>query len=66
MGGEVFLGGKAGAFWERFQLEPLHRLTAVPLVLSGPLCRFGTSPHPRGESPLSEEAFEVDGEKCLI
>ena len=40
MGGEVFLGGKAGAFWD---ISP-----------------------PRGESPLSGEAFEVDGEKCLI
>ena len=35
--------------------EPLHRLTAVPLVLSGPLCPAGISP-PRGESPLSGEA----------
>ena len=40
VGGEVFLGGKAGAFWD---ISP-----------------------PRGESPLSGEAFEVDGEKCLI
>ena len=35
--------------------ESLHRLTAVPLVLSGPLCPAGISP-PRGESPLSGEA----------
>ena len=41
MGGEVFLGGKAGAFWERFQLEPLHRLTAVPLPFQGRLLRAG-------------------------
>ena len=34
----------------------LHRLTTVPLVLSGPLCPAGISP-PRGESPLSGEAF---------
>ena len=31
--------------------EPLHRLPAVPLVLSGSLCPAGISP-PRGESPL--------------
>ena len=36
--------------------EPLHRLAAVPLVLSGPLCPAGISP-PRGESPLSGEAY---------
>jgi len=30
--------------------------TAVPLVLSGPLCPAGISP-PRGESPLSGEAY---------
>ena len=40
---------------KRFTEEPLHRLTAVPLVLSGPLCPAGISP-PRGESPLSGEA----------
>ena len=39
-----------------FMWKPLHRLTAVPLVLSGPLCPAGISP-PRGESPLSGEAF---------
>ena len=38
-----------------FTKEPLHRLSAVPLVLSGPLCPLGISP-PRGESPLSGEA----------
>ena len=38
-----------------FMWKPLHRLTAVPLVLSGPLCPAGISP-PRGESPLSGEA----------
>ena len=41
---------------KRFTEEPLHRLTAVPLVLSGPFCPAGISP-PRGESPLSGEAF---------
>ena len=40
---------------KRFTEEPLHRLTAVPLVLSGPFCPAGISP-PRGESPLSGEA----------
>ena len=39
-----------------FMWKPLHRLTAVPLVLSGPLCPAGIS-SPRGESPLSGEAF---------
>ena len=36
--------------------ESLHRLAAVPLVLSGPLCPAGISP-PRGESPFSREAY---------
>ena len=36
---------------KRFYEKPLHRLTAVPLVLSGPLCPAGISP-PRGESPI--------------
>ena len=31
---------------------PLHRLAAVPLVLSGSLCPFGTSPHPVGSHPF--------------
>ena len=39
-----------------FTKKPLHRLTAVPLVLSGPLCPAGIS-SPRGESPLSGEAI---------
>ena len=33
---------------------PHHRLAAVPLVLSGPLCPFGTSPHPVGSHPFRE------------
>ena len=41
---------------QKIPQEPLHRLTAVPLVLSGPLCPAGISP-PRGESPLSGEAI---------
>ena len=49
--------------------EPLHRLTAVPLVLSGLLCPTGISP-PRGESPLSGEAiiktdFRKNSGKCF-
>ena len=39
------------AFRKRFQWEPLHHLAVVPLVLSGPLCPFGTSPHPVGSHP---------------
>ena len=35
-----------------FRWEPFHRLTAIPLVLSGPLCPFGTSPHPVGRHPF--------------
>ena len=41
--------GQDGNRWQ-------YRLTAVPLVLSGPLCPAGISP-PRGESPLSGEAI---------
>ena len=41
---------------KRFHEEPLHRLTTVPLVLSGPLCPAGISP-PRGESPEFPPAF---------
>ena len=41
---------------QKIPQEPLHRLTTVPLVLSGPLCPAGISP-PRGESPLSGEAY---------
>ena len=41
-----------------FTREPLHRLTAVPLVLSGSLCPAGISP-PRGESPLSGKAYAI-------
>ena len=41
-----------------FTEEPLHRLTAVPLVLSGPLCPAGISP-PRGESPLKGRLFQA-------
>ena len=36
--------------------ESFHRLAAIPLVLSGPLCPAGISP-PRGESPFSREAY---------
>ena len=42
---------------QKIPQEPLHRLTLVPLVLSGPLCPAGISP-PRGESPLSGEAIK--------
>ena len=35
-----------------WKVEPLHRLAAVPLVLSDPLCPFGTSPHPVGSHPF--------------
>ncbi len=45
---------------QKIPQEPLHRLTAVPLVLSGPLCPAGISP-PRGESPLSGEALLHSG-----
>ncbi len=45
--------------------EPFHRLTAVPLVLSGPLCPAGISP-PRGESPLSGKAWLVQALLCCI
>ena len=40
MGGEVFLG-ETGAFWERFTLEPLHRLAAVSFPFQGRLLRVG-------------------------
>ena len=35
-----------------FSWEPYHHLAMVPLVLSGPLCPFGTSPHPVGSHPF--------------
>ena len=43
---------------KRFTKKPLHRLPAVPLVLSGPLCPAGISP-PRGESPLKGRHFFI-------
>ena len=43
---------------KRFTKKPLHRLPAVSLVLSGPLCPAGIFP-PRGESPLKGRHFFI-------
>ena len=47
---------RCGLVWRG---EPLHHLAMVPLVLSGPLCPFGTSPHPVGSHPFQGRLLRV-------
>ena len=50
--GEVkFFGGDWG-FLGKIYVGTPPPPAAVPLVLSGPLCPFGTSPHPVGSHPF--------------
>ena len=52
-----FFGGDWG-FLGKIYVGTPPPPAAVPLVLSGPLCPFGTSPHPVGSHPFQGRLLE--------
>ena len=61
-----FFGGEGWGFLGKIYVgTPPPPDGGLPRTERFPLSLRDISP-PRGESPLSGEAFEVDGEKCLI